>query len=147
VLTITFFVPATGWAAPVNDARAGAIALQLGIANTIDNTSATIEANELFTANDPSGLHCSNTDGASTAHGVQMARTLWWEFTGDGGPVTVSTDESSVSFDTVLAVYDKPSGRTLGCSDDLQPEDPGRPFLSGVRIASEMVVDTIAGRQ
>jgi hypothetical protein len=144
---LAVLVPATAWAAPINDNRAGAISLQLGIANTIDNTSATVETGESFTANDPSGLHCSNTDGTSTTRGVQMARTLWWEFTGNGGPVTVSTDESSVSFDTVLAVYDTLSGVPLGCSDDLQPEDPGRPFLSGVRVASETVVDTIIGRR
>lgn len=147
LVTLPLSVATTASANPVNDDRADAIPLQLGFASTIDNTAATIEASEPFTANDPSAQRCSNSAGANVAAGVQMANTLWWSFTGDGGPVTVSTDESPIGLDTVLAVYDQASGTLLSCNDDLQPEDPARPSLPGVRVASELVVDTVVGRQ
>ncbi len=133
-------------AAPVNDNRANAIALQLGVGNTIGNVDASIEAGETLTPNDPLGQRCGNADGVNLAKGVQLDRSLWWEFAGTGGPVTVSSDESNINLDTVLVVYDMPTGDVLGCSDDLQPHDPARPNFPGMRVNSEMTIDTVAGR-
>jgi hypothetical protein len=53
-----------------------------------------------------------------------MTRTAWWRFTGTGQPITLTTLASS--FDTVLAVYDAPTGvpilgNRVACNDD----DPG----------------------
>ena len=118
-------------AAPVNDNRANAIALQLGVGNTIGNVDASIEAGETLTPNDPLGQRCGNADGVNLAKGVQLDRSLWWEFAGTGGPVTVSSDESNINLDTVLVVYDMPTGDVLGCSDDLQPHDPRAPTSPG----------------
>ncbi|MEA2373177.1 MAG: hypothetical protein QOH12_3571 [Solirubrobacteraceae bacterium] len=141
----TTLLPKTASASPVNDDRANAVSLQLGFASTIGNNDATVETSESFTANDPGGQRCSNSSGANPTTGVMMTNTLWWEFSGNGGPVTVSTDESPPSLDTVIAVYEQSGGLLLGCNDDLQPEDPARPNLAGVRVASELVVNTVAG--
>lgn len=69
-----------------------------------------------------------------------MDGTLWWEFEGTGGPLTVSSSESNVNRDTVLAVYEKASGLLVGCNDDIQSS-------AGVRPQSEMLIDTVAGRR
>jgi hypothetical protein len=140
-------LPAVATAAPINDDRANPIVLQLGVANAISNADATIETGEHLTTNDPAGQRCSNTSGVSTTQGVRMDRTLWWEFEGTGGPVTVSSDESNINLDTVLGVYDKTTGLLLGCNDDLQPYDPARPSFPGVRTQSEMLIPTVAGRR
>ncbi|MGI9099206.1 MAG: putative metal-binding motif-containing protein [Solirubrobacteraceae bacterium] len=140
-------LPAVATAAPINDDRANPIVLQLGVANAISNADATIATAEGLTTNDPAGQRCSNTAGVSTTQGVRMDRTLWWEFEGTGGPVTVSSDESNINLDTVLAVYEKAGDRLIGCNDDLQWYDPGRPVLPGVRVQSEMLIDTVAGRR
>lgn len=140
-------VGGVAWAAPVNDDRDDAIVLRLGATNTIDNTAATIEDSEALTPNDPAGQRCSNSAGVGTEKGNQMLRTLWWEFVGTGGPVTVSSDESDVGLDTVLGVYDKSSGRLLGCNDDIQPDDPGGTYFTGIRYASEMILPTVAGNR
>ena len=66
------------------------------------------------------------------------------EFTGDGGPVTVSTEGSG--FDTVLAVYETDGRVLLDCDDDIQPYDPTRRELGG-RVESELAVPTVAGRR
>jgi len=144
-IALALQTPAGAWAAPINDNRASAVTLQLGFANTINNNDATIEPNEAFTPNDPTGQHCSNIDGISTTRGVQTDRTLWWAFVGNGAPVTVSTDESP-DIDTVMAIRDESTGEAVGCNDDLQPQDPGRPAL-GLRAASEMLVNSVAGRR
>ena len=145
LVAVALLAPAAASSAPTNDNRSNAISLLLGYANTINNADATIEANEGFTPNDSAGQYCSNASGVNTTQGVKMDHTLWWGFTGDGGPVTVSSDESP-DIDTVMAIYEKVSGQLIGCNDDLQPQDPGRPFL-GYRVRSEMIIDSVAGRQ
>ena len=76
----------------------------------------TVESNAGYTVQggEPVGL-----EGGCTS--VAMTRTAWWEFTGTGQPITLSTSEST--FDTVLAVYDTPTGIPIagnreGCNDD-----------------------------
>jgi hypothetical protein len=133
-------------AAPLNDNYENRLPLQLEHADTRSNTDATIEPNEPFTANDPSGSACDKQGNVTTgAGGVQTYGTLWWEFTGTGGSITVSSLPSN--FDTVLVVYDISNGRDeVACNDDIQPGDPTRPDLE-FRPASEVRIDTVAGHK
>jgi hypothetical protein len=126
-------------AAPTNDASSQRIHLALNRVDIEDNTDATIEPSERLTANDPAGLGC-NADGDASTGGTQMDRTLWWAFTGNGGPVTVSTIGSG--FDTVLAVYEVPTDAMLACNDDVEPLHEGV-----ARVTSEVVVNTVQGRE
>jgi hypothetical protein len=126
-------------AAPTNDATSQRLHLALDRVDVEDNTEATIEAGERLTANDPDGLGC-NGEGGASAGGTQMNRTLWWSFTGNGGPVTVATLSSG--FDTVLAVYEVPTNAMLACNDDVEPLHEGL-----ARVTSEVVVNTVAGRE
>lgn len=130
-------------AAPINDDRANRLPIQLGVADTRTNVGAGVEPNELFTTSDPAANRCDK-DKVSQTTGSQMDSTLWWEFTGNGGPVTVSSARSN--FDSVLAVYETASGLLLGCNDDIQPFDDTQRFLPGLRQSSEMVIPTVAGR-
>jgi hypothetical protein len=116
--------------------------LQLGFADTKNNDTATNEATEPLTPNDPANLGCSKNGTASTG-GVKSTGTLWWEFTGNGGPITVSTNGSNV--DTVLAVYDASDQSFVACNDDLQPGDFTRPNLE-YRPQSELVIQSVSGR-
>lgn len=143
VALLALCLPALSHAAPINDDFADRLPLQVGYTDTRSNTEATIESNESLTPNDPGGLGCSKSD-AEEAGAIQMDGTLWWSFTGNGGPLTVSTLSSS--FDTVLAVYEMPSRALITCNDDLQPADPTRPDLH-YRLASELLLDTVAGRE
>jgi len=126
-------------AAPANDAASQRLHLALDRTDIEDNTDATIEAGERLTANDPDGLGCDGQGDAGVG-GTQMSRTLWWAFTGNGGPVTVGTLGSG--FDTVLAVYEAPTNAMLACNDDVEPLHEGV-----ARVTSEVVVDTVAGRE
>jgi len=134
------FAAAVSTAAPLNDDFSDRLPMQLGVADTRTNVGAGVEAGERLTANDPDGFGCSK-QGAATADGIQMNGTLWWEFTGNGGPITVSTLASN--FDTVLAVYEV-GGELVSCNDDIQPADPTRPTLQH-RLASEVLIDSVAG--
>lgn len=129
-------------AAPVNDDFANRLPIQLGVADTRSNIGATIEAGERLTANDPDGLGCNEQDEAAPGD-FQMDGTMWWEFTGNGDPITVSTLTSN--FDTVLGVYEVEGGAMVACNDDIQPLDPTRPNLQS-RVSSEMLFESVAGR-
>lgn len=142
VLAAWLLLPAAvASAAPVNDNYASRLTVQLGFADTKNNGTATNEASEPLTPNDPANLGCSKS-GTATTGGVKSTGTLWWEFTGNGGPITVSTNGSN--FDTVLAVYDASDQSFLACNDDLQPGDATRPNLE-YRPASELVIQSISG--
>lgn len=146
LVLLALLVPQAAWsAAPINDDRSDAVLLQPGYAGTVNSEDASVEANEGLSPNDPSGRYCSNTEGVNTLRGVQLDHSVWWEFVGDGGPMTVSSDESA-DIDTVMAVYEKSGGPPIGCNDDLQPFDPSRPSLAGARATSEMVIPSVAGR-
>jgi hypothetical protein len=134
--------PARG-AAPVNDDFASRLPIQLNSTTMRSNAGATVEPEERLTTEDPMGLGCDK-QGEAAADGVHSGSTLWWSFTGNGGPITVST--ASSGFDTVLAVYETPTGAMLGCNDDIQPLDPNRESL-GARVTSELVVNSVAGRE
>jgi hypothetical protein len=140
---ITLAFPAAALAMPPNDDFAGRIMMQLGDADTINNEGAGIEAGERLTENDSMGLGC-NGEGEASAAGVKSRSTLWWAFKGNGGPITVSTQNSG--FDTVLAVYEMPAGAMVGCNDDIQPQDLSREEL-GARVTSELMISSVAGRE
>ncbi len=140
---IALIFPAAAFATPPNDDFAQRITMQLGDADTISSEGAGIEAGERLTENDPMGLGC-DSEGEASAAGVKSKATLWWAFKGNGGPITVSTQNSG--FDTVLAVYEVPTGAMVGCNDDIQHEDPSRKNL-GARVTSELMISSVAGRE
>lgn len=142
-LSLFFALCGIAEAAPVNDDYAARLSLPIGIGDRRSNIGATVEPGERLTAEDPNGFGCE-LDGTEGSEGVPMQNTMWWTFTGPGGPVTVSTRGSDV--DTVLAVYEVGTSQLLGCNDDLQPFDYTRPELH-YNVDSEMFFETIAGRQ
>ena len=129
-------------AAPLNDDYADRLPIQLGVADTRSNTGATVEADERLTAEDPDGFGCDK-QGEPATDGFQMDGTMWWEFTGNGGPITVSTLGSN--FDTVMGVYEVDGEEMVACNDDIQPLDPTRSNLQ-FRVSSEVLIDSVAGR-
>ncbi len=141
-LLFAVFAPASSAAPPINDDYADRLPLQLGFADTRSNVEATVEPEESLTVGDPQGLGC-NKEGVPATGSVQTSGTMWWEFTGTGEPITVSTLSST--FDTVLAVYEVQGGALVACNDDLQAQDPTRPILE-YRLASEVLLDSVAGR-
>src|SRR6185312_15082718 len=110
------FVSTSAAAAPVNDDFADRLPIQLGVADTRSNIGATVEAGERLTANDPDGFGC-NKQGEAAPGDFQMNGTMWWDFIGNGGPITVSTLTSN--FDTVLGVYEIEGGAMVACNDDI----------------------------
>jgi hypothetical protein len=125
-------------APPSNDNYGNRLLITLGGTMSVSNLDATVESNEPLTANDPAHATCiaGHSGGAG---GVVMARTLWWDFTGNGGRVTVSSAGSSL--DTVLAVYDTTGVALLGCDDDVGSSSTG----DDPRATSELTVNTVAG--
>src|SRR4051794_11452060 len=113
---LTLLIPANAVAAPANDNFADRIVLDVGSSDSRSNTGAGIEPGERLTEDDPQGHGC-NTAGAAAPDGLHIGATLWWEFTGDGGPITVSSAGSGI--DTILAVYDTVTGGLAGCNDDV----------------------------
>ncbi len=138
---LTFAATAAA-APPINDDYGNRLPLQYGFADTRENTEATVEPGESLTPEDPAGLGC-NKQGEVAVGAIQSGGTMWWEFTGTGGPVTVSTLASN--YDTVLAVYEVEGGDLVACNDDLQVHDPTRPILQ-YRLASEVLIDSVFGK-
>ncbi len=83
-----------------------------------------VEVNEPYTAL-----------GGDFCDGVEMKKTVWFKFTGNGGPMLLSTSGSE--FDTVMAVYDgspprsdydvngeeDPGSNVVACNDDRAATD------------------------
>jgi hypothetical protein len=107
-LVLAALLPATASAdAVTNDDFADADALSLNTVLNDNNVGASTEV-EAFTRND------------DLCEGRAMGGTLWWKFTGNGQPMTVSTKGSGI--DTVLAVWRDDGGGNFtlsGCSDDV----------------------------
>jgi len=125
--------------AATNDDYAARAAIAAGGSDARSNVGATIEAAERLTANDPDGNGCG-ADGTAARTGTRLNGSLWWKFTGDGGPMTVATHGST--FDTIVAVHDTTTGGVLGCNDDV-----GRVGSADGRVTSELTRPTIAGRE
>src|SRR4051794_29351965 len=84
---VTLLAPAAAAAAPTNDNFADRQVLQVGSSDSRSNIGAGIEPGERLTENDPQGHGC-NAVGAAAPDGLRIGGTLWWEFTGNGGPIT-----------------------------------------------------------
>lgn len=138
--TVLMGLTTPAWGAPpVNDDRANRTVIALGNMVFGNNAQATIEPAEQLTANDPGGNGCGSA-GTLTPGAVRMYATTWWRFTGNGGPITVTTSGSL--FDSMLAVYDESTGNLIGCNDDV-----GRFGSTDSRLTSEITRPTVAGRQ
>src|SRR4051794_25564809 len=90
------------------------------------NVFADIEPREPLTSNAQDGVNRCRPNGTSSGDsGARMDSTTWWDFTGTGGLVTVSTEHSSPAFYSVLAVYDadrdpfSDPAAFLICNDDI----------------------------
>ena len=118
-------LPSTAFAAPLdNDDWGNAQALPFFERDaTADRTNvgAGIQANEPLTINDPDNGVCSDR---------RLDHTIWYEITGDGGPVTVHTRLSAI--DTIIVVYNTDSDagspppsldNAIACNDDVNAED------------------------
>lgn len=128
--------------APSNDNIEARLPAMFGSTITGTNVEATPASEELLTLNDPGHQVCTD-DGTAGTTGAATSSTVWYSFTGTGGPVTVTTAGSS--FDTMLAVYDITTSVTRPslqiCNDDVG--------LRGIdtRVSSEVEVPTIANRR
>jgi hypothetical protein len=107
--------------------------------SSYSNVFAGVEPGEPLTEKDPTGTRCG-PNGNAGATGAQMMNTVWWEFAGTGGSVTVSTEPSSPAFDSVLAVYDVAGRAFVACDDDVDAK--GGDLAA---TASKVVVPTTAG--
>jgi hypothetical protein len=107
--------------------------------SSYSNVFADVEPGEPLTENDPAGTRCGPNGNAGTT-GAQMMKTVWWEFAGTGGSVTVSTEPSNPAFDSVLAVYDVAGRAFIACDDDI-----GAKGGDLAATASKVVVPTTAG--
>lgn len=114
--------PKPGGKAPVNDTPEGAVAIGIGGIVNQQTGGAAPDAEIPVTP-------CPDFDDA-------FGRTLWYTFTGTGGPVTIDTAGSN--FDTVMAVYDDQFAQ-VACNDDVL----GEPI--GVTFQAAVTVDTIEG--
>ena len=138
--------PGAAFAAPVNDNyfvpgepqfpnfNLNAAAGETDIAATGD---ATEYAQEPLSPTDPRVTNRCSSTGVQAATGSQMVKTVWWSFTGTGGPLTVSSYFSG--FDTVLAVWIVHDAglEFIKCNDDLDPTD----------FTSELVLPTTTAGQ
>jgi hypothetical protein len=93
-----------------NDGPKEAVLLAIGDVATVSTTGAEPEPEAPCIVEGPD----------SGGHEVPFGSTLWWTFTGTGGPVTLDTAGSEI--DTVLAVYSLGDGDLVpvACVDDTE---------------------------
>jgi hypothetical protein len=104
------------------------------------NADATTYSPEPLTNQDTTGGRClpngTLAQDPSNEPGARATKTLWWSFTGTGGPIVVSTYFSG--FDTVLSAWTLEGVNPnklfhfQGCNDDVNPSD----------FTSEFALDT-----
>jgi hypothetical protein len=92
---------------------------------TVDNTIATVEAGETFTAQAVPGHELCQA-GASAS---QADHTAWWWVSGTGRPLTVTA--AGEGFDTHLAVFSGPKEGDASCQDARGPESITIPSVAG----------------
>lgn len=122
--------PRPGGKVPANDTPTGARSLRVGSTTTIQTRGAAPDSEapyECLTFTDPE---------TGEVFQVPVAYTVWYMFTGTGGPMTIDTAGSD--FDTVVAIYTR-SGSTYtpvadGCVDDSPTEPVGRTLQANVTI-------------
>jgi hypothetical protein len=123
-------LPAAAWAAPANDnyfdPPNAAFHLAAGTgefdtAATGGTAPATTYTNEPMSTTDDTESRCAENGQLTQGTGVgsRITKTVWWSFTGTGGPVTVSSYFSN--FDTVLAVWtlENDGFHFVRCNDDV----------------------------
>jgi hypothetical protein len=104
---------------------------------TASNDTAGTLTGEALTSSDAFGTRClANGTAAqdpSTEPGTRVVKTLWWTFTGTGGPLIVSSYFSN--FDTVLTAWTSESDglHFQRCNDDINADD----------FSSEFVMNTV----
>ncbi|MGH2356660.1 MAG: hypothetical protein ACRDGJ_01430 [Candidatus Limnocylindria bacterium] len=115
--------PKPGAATAVNDTSDGATALSLGKVINDQTRNTAVDPEIQVDA-------CPQPDD-------RFGHTLWYSFTGTGGPVTIDTAGSN--FDTVIAVYDDGLNQ-LACNDDVEFEPIGGTFQAALTLE-----DTVEG--
>ena len=116
--------PKPGGKAPVNDTPEGALPIRIGgVVNAQTGGSAPDPEMQVTTCPEPPPFDA-------------VGHTLWFSFTGTGGPVTI--DSGGSNFDTVVAVYDDELNE-LACIDDNEFEPVGFTFQGA------LTVDTVEG--
>lgn len=114
--------PKPGATAAANDTPDGAVALSLGKVVNDQTRNTAIDPELQVDA-------CPQEDD-------RFGHTLWYSFTGPGGPVTIDTAGSD--FDTVIAVYDDEL-TLLACNDDIEFEPIGG------TLQAALTIDTVEG--
>ena len=116
--------PKPGGKAPVNDTPEGALPIRIGGSVNAQTSGTAMEPEmQVTTCPEPPPFDA-------------VGHTLWYSFTGTGGPVTI--DSGGSNFDTVVAVYDDELNE-LACIDDNE-FDP-----VGVTFQGALTVDTVEG--
>ena len=116
--------PKPGGKAPVNDTPEGALPIRIGgVVNAQTGGTAPDPEMQVTTCPEPPPFDA-------------VGHTLWYSFTGTGGPVTI--DSGGSNFDTVVAVYDDELNE-LACIDDNEFEPVG------VTFQGALTVDTVEG--
>ena len=116
--------PKPGGKAPVNDTPEGALPIRIGgVVNAQTGGTAPDPEMQVTTCPEPPPFDA-------------VGHTLWFSFTGTGGPVTI--DSGGSNFDTVVAVYDDELNE-LACIDDNEFEPVGFTFQGA------LTVDTVEG--
>ena len=127
--------PKPGGKAPANDLPSGARLLALGSSTMIQTKGAALDREATF--------ECEIfEDVPGTTFEVPISNTVWYRFTGTGGPVTVDTAGSD--YDTVVAIYtaNGSGGYTPvpgGCVDDVPLAPIGR------TLQAKVTIPTVAG--
>jgi len=111
-------------AAPVNDAPDGALAFKLGGVVNIQTGGTALDP-EVGITTCPQGFQ------------DDFGHTVWYTFTGTGGPVTLDT--SGTGFDTVIAAFtrDGDSFTEVGCDDDVSFQPIGTSFQAVLTIDTD----------
>ena len=114
--------PKPGGSAPAHDTPEGAVPIPLGGVVNDQTRGTAVDPEIQVTA-------CPEDDD-------RFGHTLWYTFTGTGGPLTIDTAGSN--FDTVIAVYDA-SLTLLACNDDVLFDPIGGTFQAALTL------DTVEG--
>lgn len=114
----------------INDNRANALPLSSDQFSAIDTTGNTTETGEPNTGlADSTGSGCQPAGGTTT--GALIGVTEWYTVIGSGGPITITTDESTPTVpsqsttahvDTVVFVYPRGSSTAVACNDDISTD-------------------------
>jgi hypothetical protein len=126
--------PKPGGKVPTNDKPTGAIQLAVGKTATVQTKGASVDREAPYEC-----VTFPQDDGSLFE--VPVANTVWYKFTGRGGPMTVDTAGSD--FDTVLQVYTSSIGGLHFVADGCVDDVPTPPF--GRSLQGATTIQTVAG--